>query len=161
MAERRMYGDYLGHVDTFAQQEVGSRREQFDATYGWIECVYVYNGDAAPLALGDLVMFKASTLSLGTAVKATGAKIPKNQLLGVVAGAAIPVGYFGWAVCRGVVLTAGDGNVTANSSLISDATAGRVKNATLTNADEVAACFGYAQEADAAAGSLFRAYVNI
>jgi hypothetical protein len=156
-----MYGDYASNVSAVAQEEVGSRREFWDSTFGWFEAVYVVNSDAVSFIPGDLLQFKASTLSIASAVKVTAAKLPKNQVLGV-AQTTIPVGYFGWAVCRGPCLVAGDGSVTANSSLISDAVgAGRVKNATLTNADEVAAVVGYAQETDGVAGSLFRAYINL
>lgn len=152
--DRTAWNGLITQVDATAQYPLNSERWYEHPTYGMTMWRYVLNGEAATaFAQGDVVQVKASTLAWGTAILAATAKLPRNKVLGV-ADHAIAAGSYGWVICQGRCQVECDGSVAANDTIMCEGTAGRVKTATLTNADEVAAAFGIALEADGAAGSL-------
>lgn len=149
------------NVSSVAQAAVGSQHEFLHPTYGWVMARYVKNAEASTaFAQGDLIQWKASTIGHSDTILCATAKTPTRKIAGV-ADHAIAAGSYGWVICRGQCKIECDGSVAANDSLMSEGTAGRVKTATLTNADEVASVVGFAQEADAAAGSLVYAYISV
>ena len=58
------------YVSTTPAREVGSRAMFRHATYGVVEAIYIYNGEAsASIVQGDVVRAKTSTLSAGTGLE--------------------------------------------------------------------------------------------
>jgi len=127
-------------------------------TYGWLTAVYVKNGSGGALAQGDMLRRKAGETTPIVDKSAT-ASLSKTYLIGV-ADHAVADGYYFWAIARGGCVIKGDGSVTAGTDLVCDATAGRVKNSTVSAAD-VAGTLGQALANDGAAGSLFSALVQL
>lgn len=126
-------------------------------TYGWITAVYLQNGAGSALAQGDLLRMKAAATS-PVCDKVATASLSTTHLLGV-ADHAVADQYYFWAIKQGRCVIKGDGSVTSGSDLVSDATAGRVKNSTVSAAD-VMATLGRALADDGAAGSTFSAIIN-
>lgn len=148
------FGDAITDTSTTAQYPLGELRWYTHPTYGRTLWRYVKNAEAATaFAQGDVIQCKASDLTWCDGILAATAKLPRNKVLGV-ADHAIAFGSYGWIICQGRCQVECDGSVAANDTIMCEGTAGRVKTATLTNADEVAAAFGIALEADGAAGSL-------
>lgn len=159
MPIRGLAASAFTEVGTSPQETVGSKHEFYLSQYNsWVTALYIYNADVASLTQGMLVQRKASEVAVANGIICVTAKTPKSKLLGVVEHT-IAAGSYGWIICEGRCQVAGDGSVTANSSLMSNGTSGRASNATLTNADEVASVFGLALEDDGAAGSLADAVV--
>jgi hypothetical protein len=153
--------DAVTATSTTALYKLGYKVVTKDATYGTKFWRYVLNSEAATaFAAGTIVQRKASTVSSGTGIVCVTAKTPRFKVLGVAQNA-IAAGSYGFILCEGVGSVLGDGSVTANSSVESEGTTGRAKNATLTNADEVAAVIGIALGDDGAADSTFTAYVSV
>jgi len=151
--DRTSWGDKFSDVSATAQYTLGTIRYLEHPTYGIIQCRYVCNKDASATVQGSVMQVKASDLVWNDAILAATAKLPRNKVLGV-ADHAIASASYGWIICQGRCKVLCDGSVAANDTIMADGTAGRVKTATLTNADEVAAAFGVALEADGAANSL-------
>lgn len=147
------FGDAFSDTSTTAQYPLGQLRWYQHPTYGMVLGRYVKNSDASAFAQGDVIQQKASDLTWCDGILAATAKLPRTKLIGV-ADHAIAVGSYGWIICQGRCQVKCDGSVAANDPIETDGTAGRAKTATLTNADEAAAYFGVALEADGAAGSL-------
>ena len=132
-----------------------------DKTYGTRVWRYIKNTEAATaFAVGTVVQRAATTLDNMGGIVCVTAKVSRYMLLGVAQNA-IAAGSFGFILKEGIGYVLGGGSVTAASTVCSSATSGRAVNATLTNADEVAAAFGVALEDDGAAGTTFRGHVNI
>jgi len=160
MFDRSFYDHLITDVSTSPRTELGTLRWYLHPTYGWTLWRYVVNKEGATaFAQGDVVQMKASDLTWNDAILAATAKLPKGKVLGV-ADHAIASGSYGYVICLGRCKVECDGAVAANDSIMCEGTAGRVKTATLTNADEVAAAFGVALEADGAAGSLANCRIN-
>lgn len=151
--DRTAWGDKFTDVSTTAQYTLGTIRYLEHPTYGIVQCRYIQNKDASATVQGSVMQVKASDLVWNDAILAATAKLPRHKVLGV-ADPAIAAASYGWVICQGRCKVLCDGSVAANDSIMCDGTAGRVKTATLTNADEVAAAFGIALEADGAANSL-------
>lgn len=163
--DRMFFQDPVTTVDTTARYPLGTLRQEIDATFGNTIYRYVTNSEAATaFAKGTLVMHKAATVG-PAAIVSTGAVLASGRLLGA-AQWAIAAGSSGWIVCQGGGFLLGDGSVTADTALVSDATAGRVKtipgpaNATEAQANAVAA-FATALEDDGIAGSAFKAVIRL
>lgn len=153
--------DAVTATSTTALYKLGYKVVTKDATYGTRFWRYVQNVEAATaFALGTVVERKDTTVSAGAGIVCVTAKTPRMKVLGVAQNA-IAAQSYGFILCEGVGSVLCDGSVTANSSVESNGTAGRVKNATLTNADEVAAVIGIALADDGAAGSTTTAYLNV
>lgn len=152
--DRTAWGDKVTDTSTTAQYTLGTLRWAEHPTYGEVMWRYVKNDEAATnFVQGDVIQAKASTLAWATGILAATAKLPRHKVIGV-ADHTIAFGSYGWIICLGRCQVECDGAVAANDSIMCEGTAGRAKTATLTNADEVAAVFGIALEADGAAGSL-------
>jgi hypothetical protein len=131
-----------------------------DKTFGTRVWRYIKNADVTAFALGTIVQRAATTVDNMGGIVCVTAKKSRYSLLGVAQNA-VAVGSFGFILKEGIGYVLADGNVTAGSTVCSTATSGRATNATLTNADEVAAAFGIALEDDGIAGSTFRGHVHI
>lgn len=130
-------------------------------SYGLVTAAYIKNSSSGDLAQGDLCRIKASQ-SDPTVVDVSATALLSAQIVLGVADHAIPQNYYGWIITRGVCQIKGDGSVTGGSTLVSDATAGRVKNIPApANAqaaqDGAIASIGVALADDGSAGSLFSA----
>lgn len=163
--DRVYYSDLVTSVGTDPLYGLGSLRQEVDPSLGTQIWRYVLNAEAATaFAKGTVVMHKAATVGASVVVS-TGAVLAAGRLVGV-AQHAIPAASYGWVLCQGGGYVIGDGSVTADSSLVTDATAGRAKsipgpaNATEAQANAVAV-FGCALEDDGAAGSTFRAVIRL
>lgn len=156
---RTSWSTAITDTSTTAQYALGELREYNSPTYGRQILRYVLNGDAASLTLGGVARYKAATASSGTVISAVTAKLPRPAVAGVAFGT-IAAASYGWVVAEGDCLVRGDGSVTADSAIECEGTTGRVKTATVTNADEAAAIFGWARADDGAADSTFRAHIN-
>ena len=156
---RTVWGSQVSETSTSAQYSLGELREYNHPTYGRQILRYVLNGDAGSLTLGGVCRFKANTVSSGTVVSAVTARLPRPSIAGVAFGT-IAAGSYGWIVAEGDCLVRGDGSVTKDTAIETEGTTGRAKNATVTNADEAAAIFGWAREDDGAADSTFRCKVT-
>jgi hypothetical protein len=153
--------DAVTATSTTALYKLGYKVVTKDAVYGTKFWRYVLNGEASTaFAAGTVVQRKATTVSSGTGIVCVTAKTPRYKVLGVSQNA-IAAGSYGFILCEGVGTVLCDGSVTADSTLITDATSGRTKNATLTNADEVAGAIAIALADDGAAGSTTTAYVSV
>jgi hypothetical protein len=131
-----------------------------DKTYGTRVWRYIKNTEASTaFAVGTIVQRAASTIDDMSGIVCVTAKKSRFSLLGVAQNA-IAAGSFGFILKEGIGYVVADGSVTAGSTVCSTATSGRATNATLTNADEVAAAFGVALEDDGVAGTTFRGHVS-
>ncbi len=152
--------DAITATSTSASYPLGQLRWHQHATYGMTMWRYVKNSEASTaFAQGDVIQCKASDLQWNDGILAATAKLPRHKILGV-ADHAIAAGSYGWIICQGRCQVECDGSVAANDTIETEGTAGRAKTATLTNADEAAAAFGVALEADGAAGSLADCRIN-
>lgn len=153
--------DAVTSTSTTALYKLGYKVVTKDATYGTRFWRYVFNSEAATaFATGTVVQRKATTVSAGTGIVCVTAKAPRYKILGVSQNA-IAAQSYGFILAEGVGTVLCDGSVTADSTLITDATSGRTKNATLTNADEVAGAIAIALADDGAAGSTTTAYISV
>jgi hypothetical protein len=153
--------DSVTATSTTALYKLGYKVVTKDPTYGTRFWRYVFNSEAATaFAAGTVVQRKATTVSSGTGIVCVTAKSPRYKILGVAQNAVAAQSY-GFVLCEGVGSILCDGSVTADSSLITDATSGRAKNATLTNADEVAGVIAIAFADDGVAGTTTTAYIAV
>ena len=153
--------DAVTATSTTALYKLGYKVVTKDNTYGTRFWRYVLNSEAATaFAGGTVVQRKATTVSSGTGIVCVTAKAPRYKILGVAQNAIAALSY-GFILVEGVGTVLCDGSVTADSTLITDATSGRTKNATLTNADEVAGAIAIALADDVAAGSTTTAYISV
>jgi len=135
-------------VTTTQQAPLGFELTVPNGDKGLQTWVYV-KADTEALVVGDVCMQTTNTRF--NVKEVTAAKIPAGQIVGV-AQHAIALNSYGFIIKRGYAdYVFGDGSVTAGSSIISASNVGDAKNATLTNADEVAAVFGLALADDASA----------
>ena len=161
--------DAVTAISPTALYKLGYKVVTKDATYGTRFWRYVLNSEASlSFPLGTVVQRKATTVSAGTGIVCVTAKVPRYKVLGVAqsytlngTASAFLASHYGFILAEGVGTVLCDGSVTADSTLITDATSGRTKNATLTNADEVAGAIAIALADDGAAGSTTTAYISV
>lgn len=151
--DRTAWGDKFSDTATTAQYTLGTLRYLEHPTYGIIQCRYVKNSDTANTVQGSVMQMKASDLTWNDAILTATAKLPRGKILGVC-DHAIAASSYGWIIAQGRCKVLCDGSVAANDTIMADGTAGRAKTATLATADDGAAAFGVALEADGAANSL-------
>jgi hypothetical protein len=155
MSDRAYVGSQpVGQASSLQTIDLGDKQVVFDSKLGRQEYVYIQNGDVSTIDIGMLVQHKTADANGHVGIICVTAKTPKWQCLGI-AQTPIPAGYFGWILCDGVGLGVGDGAVSADSAVMSNGTAGRFTNATITNLDEAISVAGVATTADAAAGTVF------
>lgn len=127
---------------------IGSRfilQNRTNGNYGEQEWVAVYNDEAATaFAQGNVVIRDAATLTYDGILST--ATVAAHRVLGV-AQHAIAADKCGFILARGIGEVLADGNVTANSPIVSD-TAG---DATDMTAGVEHAVFGISSETDAGA----------
>lgn len=160
-----MYAQMLADEVTASQSsrthKLGELVITNDGTYGTRVWRFVKNTEASTaFAVGTIVQRKTSTVDDGSGIVCVTAKLPRYKILGV-AQAALAAGRWVFVLKEGIGYVLGDGSVAVNDAIMSEGTTGRAKTATLTNADEVAAYFGTALEADGAADSTFRAHIFV
>ena len=161
--------DSVTAISPTALYKLGYKVVTKDATYGTRFWRYVLNSEAATtFPLGTVVQRKAATVSSGTGIVCVTAKAPRYKILGVAqsytlngTASAFLAAHYGFILCEGVGTILCDGSVTADSTLMAEGTTGRTKNATLTNADEVAASIAIALADDGAANSTTTAYIAV
>ncbi len=147
-------GVEITQVSTTQQAPLGFEVAVPDGDNGMQVWVYVFNDEASTaFAQGTLVQRDLATLT-GDGIVCTGAISPQ-RVMGV-AQHAIAAGSYGYILKKGIGKILCDGNVTADTAVCPDATAGQATDV----AAVTGAAFAVALATDAGAGSLVDAYIN-